>query len=90
MDVSDLVNAAMEEWDQETNCGETDPAFMGEVSEAIDDLVIKMVSENIDLVEPTATVKNIVPNSPYPIFNVGMDLGFRRVPTKEEPDEQGD
>lgn len=38
-DIDDLVNQAMEKWDQETNGGETDPAFQGEVGLAIDDLV---------------------------------------------------
>lgn len=38
-DIDDLVNQAMEQWDKETNGGETDPAFAGEVDQAIDELV---------------------------------------------------
>lgn len=38
-DVNDLVNQAMEQWDVETNCGENDPAFHGEVGDEIDKLV---------------------------------------------------
>ncbi len=37
--IDDLVNQAMAQWDEETNCGETDPAFQGEVGQEIDKLV---------------------------------------------------
>jgi hypothetical protein len=39
MDITDLVNQAMNQWAEETNCGETDLAFQGEVGEEIDLLV---------------------------------------------------
>ncbi len=38
-EINDLVNQAMEQWDKETNGGENDPAFAGEVGQAIDELV---------------------------------------------------
>lgn len=37
--INELINQAMEDWDQETNAGETDPAFSGEVGEEIETLV---------------------------------------------------
>lgn len=37
--INELINQAMEDWDKETNCGETDPAFQGEVGEEIETLV---------------------------------------------------
>jgi hypothetical protein len=39
MNIDDLVNQALTEWDNETNCGENDPAFDGEVGELIDSMV---------------------------------------------------
>jgi hypothetical protein len=39
MDITDLVNNAMNQWAEETDCGETDPAFGGEIGEDIDKLV---------------------------------------------------
>lgn len=44
--INDLVNAAMAQWDEETNCGETDPAFAGEVGQEIDNLVDGLNAEN--------------------------------------------
>ena len=46
--INDLVNAAMEQWDEETNCGETDPAFAGEVGREIDSLVYGLNQEKIE------------------------------------------
>ena len=46
--INDLVNAAMEQWDEETNCGETDPAFAGEVGQEIDSLVDGLNQEKIE------------------------------------------
>ena len=46
--INDLVNAAMEQWDEETNCGETDPAFAGEVGKEIDNLVYGLNQEKIE------------------------------------------
>jgi hypothetical protein len=39
MDITDLVNNAMNQWAEETDCGATDTAFQGEVGEEIDLLV---------------------------------------------------
>ena len=47
-DIDDLVNQSMAEWEDETNCGETDPAFQGEVGEEIDRLVDGLRPEQID------------------------------------------
>jgi hypothetical protein len=38
-DIQELVDQAMEIWDEETDCGETDPAFGGDVGQEINDLV---------------------------------------------------
>lgn len=46
--INDLVNAAMAQWDEETNCGETDPAFAGEVGQEIDALVDGLSKEDIN------------------------------------------
>ena len=46
--INDLVNAAMANWDEETNCGETDPAFAGDVGQEIDVLVDGLSKEDIN------------------------------------------
>lgn len=47
--VVDLVNLAMEDWDQETKGGLTDPVFQGELGQEIDLLVDSLNQEEVNL-----------------------------------------
>ncbi len=57
MDIQELVDQALDKWDNETSCGETDPAFSGEVEQDIDKLVDGLSQENV---EKLLAVKNPV------------------------------
>ncbi len=46
-DIDNLVMQAMEQWDEETNCGENDPDFQGEVGEEISSLVDGLSQEEV-------------------------------------------
>jgi len=48
LDIQELVDQALEIWDEETNCGETDPAFDGEVGQEIDALVNGLRPDEVD------------------------------------------
>jgi hypothetical protein len=48
MSIDEQVSQAMEQWDKETNCGETDPAFQGEVDEEINKLVDGLKQDDVD------------------------------------------
>ena len=57
MDIQELVDQALDKWDNETNCGETDPAFDGDVGKDIDNLVYGLNNEQIaDLLETDSPV----------------------------------
>lgn len=66
--INDLVNAAMEQWDEETNCGETDPAFAGEVGQEIDALVDGLSKEKVtSLLNTDAPIMFVEgPRKPWP------------------------
>jgi hypothetical protein len=70
MDITDLVNNAMNQWAEETNCGATDPAFGGEIGEDIDKLV-----DGLSVFE----VKTLLKTEKPIVFVEGTGVGVNRL-----------
>lgn len=69
--IDDQINQAMEEWDKETNCGETDPSFQGDVGQEIDALV--------DGLKPTEIEKLLAEDNPLIFVDSDVPLyGYGR------------
>lgn len=49
MTTTDLINQAITKWANDTNCGETDESFQGEINEDIDLLIKGLSVEEAEL-----------------------------------------